>query len=228
MRWDSVRRPLALVMLVVPAYVALSGCSSGSKKTEGEQRTAAQVGGLKDTRAELVAGKAQIDKTLASMNAMRDNQGVLQTEFATFNEEMKKTDAQSQKIRARAADMRTRATQYQAKWRDEMGKVEDPNLRAAATARANKVRERYDGITAKAQEARAAYEPFMKQLKSVQTYLSNDLTPAGVQSAASVFDQATAEGKTVTAKIDAVVAELDDVASAMSPAAGTAAAAPKK
>ena len=67
MRWDSVRRPLALVMLVVPAYVALSGCSSGNKKTEGEQRTAAAVGGLKEVRAELVAGKTQIDKTVAAM-----------------------------------------------------------------------------------------------------------------------------------------------------------------
>ena len=220
----SYRANLASWLLIVPACVVLAGCSSGGDKTTaGEQRSAAAVGGLKETRAELAAGKAQIDKTIAAMNAMRDNQGALPAEFAAFGEEIKKTEAQSEKTRTRAADMRTRAKQYQEKWRDEMSKVEDPALRAAATARADKVRDRYDGITTKANEARAAYEPFMKQLKSVQTYLSNDLTPAGVQSASAVFDKATAEAKTVTEKIDAVIKELDDVASALVPAASTAA-----
>jgi chromosome segregation ATPase len=225
MRCDRVCR--ALVVLILPACVALAGCSS-DKKTEGEQRSAAAVGGLKETRAELVAGKTQIDKTVASMNAMRDNTGSLPAEFATFNEDMKKMDGQAQKIRARAADMRERANLYQTKWRDEMGKVEDPTLRAAATARANKVRERYDTITEKATEVRNAYQPFMTQMRSVQTYLSNDLTPAAVQGGATVFDKAAADGKTVTAKIDALVAELDDVASTLSPTGATGTAATPK
>jgi chromosome segregation ATPase len=204
--------------MMVVAGLMLAGCG-GDKKTAGEERTASAVSGLKETRAELVAGRTQVDKTVASMNAMRDTQGNLQTEFAAFNGEVKNMNAQAEKIRSRAKDMKARASQYQAKWREEMGKVEDPTLRAAATARANKVRERYDGITAKANEARAAYDPFMKQLQSVQTYLSNDLTPQAVQSAASVFDKAAADAKTVNAKIDAVIAELDDVATSLTPAA---------
>jgi chromosome segregation ATPase len=206
------------------AGLMLSACSSGDKKTAGEERAASAVTGLKETRAELVAGRNQVDKTVASMNAMRDSQGSLQTEFAAFNNEIKNMDARAEKARARAKDMKARASQYQAKWREEMGKVEDPTLRSAATARANKVRERYDGITAKANEARAAFDPFMKQLQSVQTYLSNDLTPQAVQSAASVFDKAAADAKTVNAKIDAVIAELDDVASSLTPAGAAPAA----
>jgi chromosome segregation ATPase len=211
-------------MVLVVAGLMLPACSSGDKKTAGEERSASAVTGLKETRAELVAGRNQVDKTVASMNAMRDSQGSLQTEFAAFNNEIKNMDARAEKARARAKDMKARASQYQAKWREEMGKVEDPTLRAAATARANKVRERYDGITAKANEARAAYDPFMKQLRSVQTYLSNDLTPQAVQSAASVFDKAVADAKTVNAKIDAVIAELDDVATSLTPAAAAPAA----
>jgi hypothetical protein len=202
---------------VLSACLVLTGCSS-NKKTGGEQRSAAAVTGLKETRAELVSGKAQIDKTLVSMNAMRDGQG-LPAKFKTFNENIKQTDAMAAKARARAADMRARSAEYQSKWREEMGKVEDPTLRAAATERANKVREHFDDIKREADETRSAYVPFMNQLKSVQTYLSNDLTPAGVQAAAPVFEKATTEGKTVTTKIDALIAELDQVASSLSPAA---------
>jgi hypothetical protein len=220
MRSDRAGNALALLAALVAiiwACVVLAGCSSGSKKTAGEERSAAAITGVKDTRTELAAGRGQIDRTVAAMNAMRDGQGNLQTEFATFNDEIKKSDAQAEKTRARAADMRARSGQYQTKWREEMSNVEDPALRAAATTRANMVRERFDEIKDKADEARAAYEPFMRQLKSVQTYLSNDLTPAGVQSASAVFDKATADAKVVTQKIDAVIAELDNVASSLTP-----------
>src|SRR5215217_7038238 len=85
MRSNGLRNGLAFVMLVVPACVVLAGCSSGPEKTAGEERSAMAVGGLKETRAELVAAKAQINKTLSVMNAMRDGQGALPTEFAAYN-----------------------------------------------------------------------------------------------------------------------------------------------
>jgi len=228
---EPTRRSSLSVVLVVSALIGALGCSSGKdKKTGGEQRAGAAAGGLKETRNELSTARAQIDKTLFSMNRLRDGQGQLQTEFTEFNAELKKTDEQAAKVRARAADMRTRATEYQTKWRQEVANIDDPALRAAANTRADKIRERYDAITAKANEVRTAYEPFIKQLKGVQTYLSNDLTPAGVQGAGDVFDRATANGKTVGEKIDAVIAELDSVAAnftatptaATAPTAGTA------
>jgi chromosome segregation ATPase len=225
------RRSALSVVAIVSAFVSVLGCASdsGGEKTPGEQRAGAAVTGLKETRTELAAGRAQIDKTVAAMNALRDGQGQLPAKFATFNAEVKKTEEHAAKTRARAADMRARAGEYQSKWRQEAGKIDDPALRAAANARAEQVRERYDGITTKANEARAAYEPFMKQLKGVQTYLSNDLTPAGVKSAGDVFDRATADGKTVSEKISAVIAELDSVASDLAPTAPSSEkAAPKK
>ena len=222
---EPTRRSSLPVVLVVSALMGALGCSSGGeKKTGGEQRAGAAASGLKETRAELSTARAQIDKTVYAMNRLRDGQGQLQTEFTEYNAELKKTEEQAAKVRARAADMRTRATEYQTKWRQEVANIDDPALRAAANTRADKIRERYDEITAKANEVRTAYEPFIKQLKGVQTYLSNDLTPAGVQSAGDVFDRATANGKTVGEKIDAVIAELDTVASNFSaaPTAGTA------
>src|SRR5688572_29160603 len=116
----SYRAKLASWLLIVPACAALAGCSSGEKKTAGEERSAATVGGLKETRADLAAGRAQVEKTVAAMNAMRDGQGTLPTEFAAYNESLKKLDEQRQKIRNRANEMRARSGEYQAKWRDEM------------------------------------------------------------------------------------------------------------
>jgi chromosome segregation ATPase len=220
---------IAACLLSATAWTMVAGCASDDKpkQTAGEQRATAAVTGLKETRAELASARAQIDRTTTAMNAMRDEQGSLQTEFANFNKEVQATEAHAQKTRARANDMRARGSEYQAKWHAEMAKVSDPTLRAAASERANAVRERYETIATKANEARAAYEPYIRDLKGLQTYLSNDLTAAAVKSAAPVFDKTTANSKTVTEKIDAVLAELDAIASAMSPT-GAAAPAPAK
>src|SRR5688572_2916657 len=217
---------VSLCVLSVAALSFLAGCAFDDepKQTAGEQRASSAVAGLKETKGELTSAKGQIEKTTGAMNAIRDGQGSLQTEFATFNSEVAKTEARAKQARERAQDMRARSGQYQSKWRAEMAKVDDPALRAAATDRANKVRERFEAITTKANEVRDAYDPYMKQLKSIQTYLSNDLTTAGVQSATPVFDKAAADSKVVTEKIDALIAELDAVASSMGP--GPAAPAP--
>src|SRR5688500_5185169 len=217
---------VSLCVLSVAALSFLPGCASDDepKQTAGEQRANAAVSGLKETRGELASAKGQIEKTTTTMNAVRDGQGSLQADFAAFNSEVAKTEARANQARERAQDMRARSGQYQSKWRAEMAKVDDPALRAAATERANKVRERFEAITTKSNEVRDAYQPYMKQLKSLQTYLSNDLTAAGVQGATPVFDKAAADSKVVTAKIDALIAELDSVASTMGPAPGAPAA----
>src|SRR5687767_1169153 len=130
--WRKQRSALSVVA-IVSALIGALGCSSGGdKKTGGEQRAGAAASGLKETRAELAAAKAQVDKSVAAMNTLRDGQGTLPTEFATFNAELKKTEEQAAKVRARAADMRARASEYQSKWRQEVATIDDPALRAAA------------------------------------------------------------------------------------------------
>jgi len=117
--------------------------------------------------------------------------------------------------------MRTRSAEYQTKWQEEMSKVSNPDLKAAAQARAAKVRGNYEMISAKASDTSAAYQPFMADLKDLQTYLSNDLTPAAVQAASPVFQKVNASGQVLKQKLTALRQELANVASDMSSSTGT-------
>ena len=72
-------------------------------------------------------------------------------------------------------------------------------------------------IQAKAQDTRGAYEPFMRDLKDLGTYLSNDLTPAAIQAAGPVFEKVKASGQVLKQKLDALKREMDDIAPEISP-----------
>lgn len=86
--------------------------------------------------------------------------------------------------------------------------IRQPERKAAARARAAKVRGRYDLIQAKAQDTRGAYEPFIRDLNDLGTYLSNDLTPAAIQAAGPVFEKVKASGQVLKQTLDDIAAEI--------------------
>ena len=209
------RSVLFAMALAIAAAALAAGCSS---KDQGRERSGKAVGTLKETREELANTQKQIDEVLAAASAVQSGQGDLKSAYDKYKKEVAGTEEAAADVRKRAEDMRARSQEYQAKWQEEMSKVSNPDLKAAAQARAAKVRGRYEMITAKAQDSKAAYEPFIRDLKDLQTYLSNDLTPAAVQAASPVFDKVKASGQVLKQKLDALQKELDDVAAEMSPA----------
>ncbi len=206
------------VLFALALAVAAAALAHGCAKDEGRERSGKAVAGLRDTRAELAKAEKQVDQVLAAAGAVQSAQGDLKSAYDKYKKEVEQTEDAAEDSRKRAQDMRARANEYQTKWQQEMSQVSSPELKAAAQARAAKVRGRYDMIQAKAQDARAAYEPFMRDLKDLQTYLSNDLTPAAVQAASPVFDKTRASGQVLKQKLDALEQELDDVAAEISPA----------
>jgi chromosome segregation ATPase len=210
------------VLFSLALAFAAAALPAGCAKDEGRERSGKAVEGLRDTRAELANSEKQVDEVLAAAGAVQSAQGDLKPAYEKYKKEVAQTEDAADDARKRAQNMRNRSQEYQAKWQQEMSQVSSPELKAAAQARAAKVRGRFDMIQAKAQDARAAYEPFMRDLKDLQTYLSNDLTPPAVQAAGPVFDKVRSSGQVLKQKLDALEQELGDVAAEMSPAAASA------
>lgn len=209
----SVRRSVVSIVTILAAALWTTGCSSSGKQAE-ESKQAVQS--LSETRKSLESAKAQVDKTVASMNALNSGQD-LKRNFERFGSEIAKTEQDAKRAKERADAMRAKSKQYIAKWEKEMADVKDPQLRASAEQRRARVQQNYDGIANAAKEARAAYEPFMQDLKDLQKALSVDLTPQGVTAAKPVMNRTAAAGKNLNRRIDVVIAELDKVMSGMTP-----------
>lgn len=205
------------VLFAMALAVAAAALGHGCAKDEGRERSGKAVGTLKETRDELAGTQKQIDEVLAAAGVVQSGQGDLKSSYDKYKKEVAETEEAAQDVRKRSDDMRARSKEYQTKWQEEMSKVSNPDLKAAAQARAAKVQGRYAMISAKSQDAKAAYDPFIRDLKDLQTYLSNDLTPAAVQAASPVFDKVKASGQVLKQKLTAVQQELDDVAAELSP-----------
>lgn len=202
-----------LLLSCIIVLAAAAGCSSDP----GRERATKTVSSLETTRDRVGDARKQVDKTLASANAIQAGQGDLSKLYNQYKSDVAKLELQATEARERAADMQARRTEYQQKWAQQSAQMTSPELKAAAEARAAKVRQRWDGITTKAAAVREAYGPFDKTLKELQAYLSNDLTREGVTAASAMFTKINTDGNNLNAKLDDLAAELSAVAGSMSP-----------
>jgi len=196
--------PLTLTLLLG----LVAGCSSSDDKAI--QRNEQATTGLQQTRNELDAADAQVDATLNSLRALASqDSGDLRPTYKKFSDDVDKLGTMADDARNRATAMRERSTEYINKWRQEAEGISDPQLRQASEQRQASARADFEKVAALAQQTRAAYDPFMKDLRDIRTALSNDLTPAGVRAVRPVIDRTIQEGQAVRGRIGALNAEID-------------------
>ena len=205
--------------LAVVLIFQVGGCSSGGDGRTAESKKA--VDGLESTRQELVRAKGEVQQVNASLDRLAAG-GNLEQTYKQYTKEVAdvRTAAARARARARAQDMRERERQYVAKWEKEMEQVSSPELKQGAEQRRATFRQDFGRVTTAAQSARDAYQPYIRELTDIQTALANDLTPQGVGAAKPAITKAKSEGQTLVQRIDALIAELDNVSGSMSPTAG--------
>ena len=194
------------------AGVACSSNSGGGGRSEESQKA---VVSLKDTRGELTKAKADVNDAIVAMDKLTAQGANLPQAFQQYTVAVKDVQAAGDKARARATAMRENGRNYIQKWEKESEAMQSPELRAGAAARRQRIRDNYEQITATGRSVRDAYQPFLRNLQEIQRALSQDLTPAGVDSAKLAIDKAKADGTALNERLDALIAQLDEVAGGM-------------
>ena len=206
---------------VVAGAVLSAGCAkkgdSGGRTPESQKA----ITSLKDTRQELVRSKAEVNDAVAALDKIAAG-GNLPQSYKQFTVAVKDVQAAGDRARARAQTMRANGRAYVARWEKEMDQVTSPELRAGAAERRQKVKDNYEEIVAAGRSVRDSYQPFLKSLQDIERALASDLTPAGVDAARAAIDKAKADSVVLNERLDAVIAELDEVSGGISGSAASA------
>lgn len=215
----TIQKTAGLLTLIAMAGAAalFTGCaSSGSSGYKKADKTGA---GIAQFRDEIVKGKNAVDATMKSLSAVAANADTdPRKSFEQYKKDVAHLESTAANIRKRAESMQQKGQAYFAQWQAELEQVSNPEIRKLAEERKAKLQQAFDEIATITKPLKAQFDPWMADLKDLQTYLGNDLTVAGVDAAKKMFKKTQSEGVEVQKSMDALVAELNTIAAAITPA----------
>jgi hypothetical protein len=199
-----VRTYLPVLGLVLACSV-LAGCASDS----GTGRSAKALDGITVVKNEITKGITQVDVTIAALNDIVNTpKPDLMPQYKNFAAQVETLDSMAKNVRERNQSMKANTQAYFDAWQKEAASMKSEAVRQVSAERRAAARASFDKMTAEVDKGKSAFTPLMDELKDMQLYLSNDLTPAGVKACKPIAVKAEWDAVAVKQALNNVVAEL--------------------
>ncbi len=223
MKETALKQTLALIAIAGTACL-LAGCKSANYKQADKTGE-----GIATYRAEILNGKKAIDQTMTSLDQVSTTAATdPRKAYEQYSKSVANLESTANKVRKRSQDMQEQGKAYFVAWEQQLAQVKNPEIQQLATQRKAKLNEAFDNIKSVAEPLKTKFEPWMSDLKDLQTYLANDLTVNGIDAAKSLFKKTRDGGMEVQKSMDAVVAELNAISAAITAAKAQPAPPPEK
>jgi hypothetical protein len=120
-------------------------------------------------------------------------------------------------VDAKAAQMKERAAQYFKAWDEGMARISNEQLRATSEERRADVSSAFNAVASSLQKSRAAFDPFLADLKDIRQVLNLDLTQGGIRSVQGVAKKAIAHGEELRVALSEAAQDITRLSAKMAP-----------
>ena len=180
--WNACSLVLGLMASVV-ALPATGRAQIFGSDPESLKRTDELIEGAEELVKEAVSARQELDKTLASYNALfTDDVTDVRKAYKDVEKGMERTEKQREEVKKKLDAMKLEADSYFAGWNQSLQQIGDEGLRKRSEDRMKETKRHFDGVLAAVDQARGRYEPFIASLRDQWTYLGHDLNASGIAS----------------------------------------------
>lgn len=201
-------RSLAFFALLLLGTVSfLSGCA-----TTGMDRSVKTSNSIRDVDTEIRKMSVQIDVTAASLDSLvKSGNQDLKKSFSTYSHEVDKFENEGKRVIKRLDEMKSHSKEYFAEWEKQGDKFTNAEIRELSDQRRSKLAEIYARVPAAGVGIKGSYNAYLTDLKEIQKYLSNDLTPAGIEGVTPVANKSTQNLNSLKSSFQPVLVALDEI-----------------
>ena len=192
---------------------ALAACATGPV-----QRQEQTVESVADTRKEMIDIRAQVDRTLASLNTLVNaSPNDLAKAYRQYTKDVDAMHEDAAAMDKHANAMEKHTGDYLAGWQRAQSEIQNPELRDVAGGRRELLTNSFQRIQVAFREARRDITPFLTRLEDIRRALGNDLTAVGVTAVAQTdaVANANAHGSSVATSLDVAISEFDQLVGSM-------------
>lgn len=194
-------KTILFAVLLTGATFLLSNCSStGRDRSEKASVSMAQV--EKDIQAAML----QVDATNKALQELVEpGQSNVNKAFSRYSDQAEKMEEQGQVMLEHSDEMTAKGKDYFDEWRTEGNAYANPKIQSLSEQRRSDLSAVFADISTASVGIKGSFKTYLSDIREINTYLSNDLTPKGVESITPIAQQAITDGDNLKAAITPVL-----------------------
>ena len=202
----QVRTRLAIVVTsLLLAAITMSGCA-----TTGMQRSEKTGVTMKAVEQDIQKAVLQVDVTAASLQELvRPEQPDVKKAFKIYVADVDKMEHLGKVLFEHTDKMSAQGKNYFDEWQKQGDAYANPEIESLSEQRRNEMNTFYVKISESSVGVKGAAKAYLSNIKELRTYLSNDLTPKGVEAITPVARQAVRDGENLKASVTPVLNAID-------------------
>lgn len=186
------------------AIICVTGCA-----TTGSDRAKKTTNLMQELEEDYRHASEQTDVTKASLeDLIRPGQPDMKKAYHAYAGNVNKMDKLSKRLDAHAEKMSKRGKEYFAEWERS---YTNPEIRELSERRRIEMREVYAKIPEASIGVKGALTSYMTNIREIQMYLSNDLTPQGIETIKPIAHRVVTEGENLKETIKPVLTAIGQV-----------------
>jgi len=199
---------LALSTALLLCSVAfMGGCA-----TTGLDRSVNTKDSIQEVDDELRKMSTQIDVTGASLDKLvMASKSDLKKNFDAYTDNVKKLEHEGNKTLKRVDELKSDSKEYFSEWEKQGDTFTNPEIRALSEERRSRLSNIYARVPAAGIGIKGAYTAYLTDLKEIQMFLSNDLTPRGVEVITPVAEKTARDGEVLKASLRPLADALHEI-----------------
>lgn len=196
-------------LLLIGTSAFLGGCA-----TTGMDRSVQTSSSIKDVDSEIRKMIVQLDATGASLDALvKPGQDNLKKSFNSYSDNVVKLDKEGKRVLKRLDEMKTSSKEYFEEWEKQGDSFTNSQIRELSEERRSNLAAIYARVPAAGSGVKGAYHAYLTDQKEIQMYLSNDLTPKGIEGITPVAKKSVQDMEILKESLRPVLTALDEIKS---------------
>lgn len=203
------RKPLLafFTLLLLGAAAFLSGCA-----TTGMDRSVDTSNSIKEVDGEIRKMIVQIDVTGTSLDSLvMVGQPDRKKSFDKYSDELSRLEKEGKRVLKRVDEMKSRSKEYFSEWEKQGDAFTNPQIRELSEERRSNLAQIYAQVPAAGVGIKGSYHAYLTDLKEIQQYLSNDLTPKGIEGIGPVAQKSVQDRDALKESLKPLIAALDEI-----------------
>lgn len=190
--------------LLLGTVTCLTGCA-----TTGMERATKSTNSMQMVEGDYKKASLQIDATRASLeNLIEPVQVDVKKAYKGYAENVDKMEKLGKQLDMHTEQMRTRGNDYFVEWESS---YTNPEIRELSERRRIELREVYAKIPEASIGVKGALKAYLTDVREIQKYLANDLTPQGIAAVSPIAQRSATDGDNLKESIKHVLGAIEQV-----------------